>query len=678
MGSSDLTLSSTDTSVATRIGNQRLLTAARIVWIVVASATVLWFAANFVTSVNLRLTPCIEAPCSRFQPTPEILEPFNQAGISLTLRALYLPVGELLTLLVYVIVGLVIFVRRSNDWMALVCSLALVTFGAAFGVVVESIPTIQPAWDWITVALYLVVSLLLFTFLYLFPNGRFAPRWAVWLFGLSLLCETTIRIFARYSNLNRDAFLVTLGLAAVAIVGQIYRYRYVSTPSQRQQAKWVLIGVGITTLGQAFTLLPPLLVNPLLTPTQTAIYYFVRLTLIYATTIAAPLAIGFSVLRYRLWEVDLVINRSLVYGGLAASLGISFVAGFFMLQALLGAILGGEQSTTAAVIATAIIVGLYNPVRRRMQHLVDRRFYHLRMDLDQLQEQREALAVKARAEGVLTGRTLGVYKVGALLGKGGMGEVYKGRHTSLQRDIAIKILPRELASEEFRARFEREARIVAALRHPNIVSMFDFGLIEDTYFMVMEYIQGQELGDYLKANGRLSLDETRLLLYDIAAALDYAHAEGLVHRDIKPSNIMLERVTDAGGRGELAGRPYRAVLMDFGIAKMAGGITGLTHTGMMGTLDYAAPEQIMDARQVDKRADIYALGITLFQMLTGELPFRGSVGQIVFAHLQQPAPNPCDFVPTLPSSVGHVVLKALEKKSQDRYQNAGELAAALG
>src|SRR5262249_3581724 len=155
------------------------------------------------------------------------------------------------------------------------------------------------------------------------------------------------------------------------------------------------------------------------------------------------------------------------------------------------------------------------------------------------------------------------------------------------------ILPEHLAKEnEFRIRFEREARTVAALKHPNIVSVFDFGQVDDRFYMVMEFVDGQELSEYLKSTARLSLAEARPIARDIAAALDYAHAQGLVHRDVKASNVMLQKVTEVG-----AGRGYRAILMDFGIARLVNDATGLTGTGgLMGTLDYVAPEQIASAR----------------------------------------------------------------------------------
>ncbi len=276
-----------------------------------------------------------------------------------------------------------------------------------------------------------------------------------------------------------------------------------------------------------------------------------------------------------------------------------------------------------------------------------------------------------RTGGLLTGARLGTYEVLELLGRGGMAEVYKGRHPRLERTVAIKVLPAGLSAEpDFRQRFEREARAVAALRHPNIVQVFDFGEVEGTCYMVMEFIEGRDLGQLIRQHGALPLAQARPILRDVASALTYAHAQGLVHRDVKPSNVMLRQ--DKSG--------FSAVLTDFGIAKMLSSQTGATRSGMlMGTLDYMAPEQVRVSGEVDGRADVYALGVMLYQMLTGELPFRGdNPGAVVLAHLQQPPPDPRLLLPTLPDAVAQAILRALAKDPADRFATAEELAEAVG
>jgi eukaryotic-like serine/threonine-protein kinase len=253
-----------------------------------------------------------------------------------------------------------------------------------------------------------------------------------------------------------------------------------------------------------------------------------------------------------------------------------------------------------------------------------------------------------------------------------MAEVYKGLHTRLERTVAIKVLSSNLALEaDFRSRFEREARAIAGLRHPNIVQMFDFGDVEGLYFMVMEFIAGKDLAHLIAEAGPLPLDLARSLAADVASALDYAHFQDLVHRDVKPSNVLLQ-ISD------VMPRP-RAILTDFGIAKILGGDTGATKTGlMMGTLNYMAPEQIRSSGHVDGRADVYALGVVAYQMLTGYLPFQAdNPGAMMLAHLQTPPTDPLTYVNTLPASTVDALLKALAKDPAERFATAGEFVQML-
>jgi tRNA A-37 threonylcarbamoyl transferase component Bud32 len=284
------------------------------------------------------------------------------------------------------------------------------------------------------------------------------------------------------------------------------------------------------------------------------------------------------------------------------------------------------------------------------------------------------------ARDLTPGTRVGTYEVLELLGRGGMAEVYKGRHPRLERMVAIKILSTSLADEpDFRERFEREAQAVAILRHPNIVQVFDFGDVEGTYYMVMEFIEGVDLARYIREVGRMPLAHVCPIVRDMASALDYAHAQGIIHRDVKPSNVMLPGLMLSGQPGEDSS-DFSAILTDFGIAKIRTHDTGVTKTGMMmGTLDYMAPEQVRGARKVDGRADTYALGVMLYEMLTGELPFRGdNPGAVMLAHLQQPAPDPRTIVEDLPEGIATAILRALAKDPEDRYPTVGALVEALG
>jgi serine/threonine protein kinase len=187
--------------------------------------------------------------------------------------------------------------------------------------------------------------------------------------------------------------------------------------------------------------------------------------------------------------------------------------------------------------------------------------------------------------------------------------------------------------------------------------------------MVMEYLTGKDLSEFLRANGKLTLSQALPLIQQIASALDYAHAQGLVHRDIKPSNVLLDTTTNG----------MRAILTDFGIAKIIQSNTAMTKTGgILGTFDYMAPEQIQESANVDGRADIYALGVMVFQMLTGDVPFKhNNPGALLIAHLTQPPPNSCALVPDLPASICNAIQKAMSKKPDERFTTVLEFANAL-
>jgi serine/threonine protein kinase len=287
-----------------------------------------------------------------------------------------------------------------------------------------------------------------------------------------------------------------------------------------------------------------------------------------------------------------------------------------------------------------------------------------------------ALLAPTFVNGSLAGLVIGNYEVLESIGRGGMAEVYRGRHKRLARTVAIKVLPASLATEaDFRERFEREARAIAALKHPNIVQVFDYGEFEGMHYMVMEYIAGKDLACHLRDILRLSLAETVQMMEGVASALDYAHSQGLVHRDVKPSNVLLELLDAPAEAGQ---ERWRAVLTDFGIAKIVAGGGKSTKSGLMGTLDYMAPEQVRASQQIDGRADLYALGVVVYEMLTGRVPFdEGSPGQVMLAHLQKPAPDPRTFAPDLPDGAALALLRAMAKNPDDRFSHARDFIAAL-
>lgn len=263
----------------------------------------------------------------------------------------------------------------------------------------------------------------------------------------------------------------------------------------------------------------------------------------------------------------------------------------------------------------------------------------------------------------------GRYQIQDQLGQGGMSAVYRATDPNLRRTVAIKLIHSHLASDpEFVRRFEEEAAAVARLRHPNIIQVFDFNHDDDTYYMVLEFLPGQTLLEKLEqANQQrqlLSLSETMGIMIPLCDAVAYAHRQGMIHRDLKPANVMINPQGDP-------------VLMDFGIAKIVGGESMTATGGVIGTVAYLSPEQIR-GQKPDHRADIYALGIILYQMITGRLPFQGeNTAATMMQHLTAPIPDVRQFNRNTPPALVAVIQKALAKEADHRYQSAEELGTAL-
>ncbi len=268
------------------------------------------------------------------------------------------------------------------------------------------------------------------------------------------------------------------------------------------------------------------------------------------------------------------------------------------------------------------------------------------------------------------GEKLGKYIIEKRLGKGGMGEVYLGKHEQLGILRAIKVLPQDLAKKnsQFFARFIREAKTACEIRHSNVVNVMD---VENDDargidYIVMEYVDGGDVRGLLKSSGHLTVDQSLVIVEAVASALAAAAEYGIVHRDIKPDNIMLTK------RGEVK-------LADLGIAKSGDEDVQLTKTNvMMGTPAYLSPEQAKDAKHVDVRADIYSLGATFFEMLTGRIPYPGSSVYDIISKLHtDPVPNPCDFNTEIPPEIGKICMTMMAKKPANRYQSAAELLDVL-
>ena len=263
----------------------------------------------------------------------------------------------------------------------------------------------------------------------------------------------------------------------------------------------------------------------------------------------------------------------------------------------------------------------------------------------------------------LIGKSFAGYRVTEFVARGGMGVVFKGIQESLNRPVAIKFLYPHLSTDDsFRSRFEREARSSAALSHPNIVRVLDFGQESGLHYMVLDFVDGESLRDYLARLHRdglsLRTDRAIRILEQISSALDYAHEQGFVHRDVKPGNILLTR-------------DGHALLTDFGVVKLVEGSQVTVAGSVIGTPEYIAPEQTVDATTIGPAADQYALGIVAYEMLTGRVPFKSQTPTAVLnMHVTDPPPPPSTIAPGIPPETEAVLLIALAKHPADRHENA--------
>ena len=305
----------------------------------------------------------------------------------------------------------------------------------------------------------------------------------------------------------------------------------------------------------------------------------------------------------------------------------------------------------------------------------------------QFEEQRDQLLAESRARvstppaagssprstdgSDLTGQRIGEYLLQRKLGEGGMGAVYLGAHETLDQRVAVKVLDAALArNTEVRTRFIQEANIQVYLQHPGIVRVLTAHTQGEYLALVMEHVEGLSLEQALERHGRLPLDRTMHLFGQVLDAVAYAHTRGVVHRDLKPSNIMVQP-------------DGTAKVMDFGIAKVLGA-SKLTRTGtLMGTAQYMSPEQVLGRSDIDHRTDIYSLGVTFFEALTGQVPFEGRADEntdsdflIRQAHVGSAPPDPRSICSDIPGPIAQALLRALEKKPGRRFQSCGEFAGA--
>lgn len=567
--------------------------------------------------------------------------------------------------IIFITVGVVIYFQRPYDRINVITSVFLLAFGTGSTLYVQYVPEIwsytQEHYLYLHYPLSNLGWFILFFYFVFFPDGRPIPPYILSLQVIPVLAillaflfpvESSYYPFSWHPILLALMMVLTLGTPLLA---QIYRYRKVSTLLQRQQTKLVLIGFALSVLSLFIAAM-------LIGETETGSAQQMLLSTIgNGGFVMIPITLAIAMRRYRLWDVDLFINRSLAYAVVAGVGALIFFGILFGLQL----IAGQTQPLVALIIAIAFTGVIFQPLRRRVQKVVDRHIYNFRFAIDDLHAHHNKDSITN--PGALSGKTLGQYKILDVLGKGGMGEVYKASDGN--NLWAIKtLLSDRTPAPELVERFKREGEIGKLLNHPNIANVHEIAEDNGTLYMVMDYLEGQDLGDLLKQEGKLDVETAQEIIQNLATALDVAHAEGMVHRDIKPGNVMMVLNDD--------NETYRAILMDFGISKLKNANT-LTGTGAIGTIDYMAPEQIVEAKTVDHRADIYALGILSYKILTGELPFSGGVAQVMFAHIQQPASDPRDIDDTIPRAMAKATLCALEKDPADRFDSAGEFADAF-
>jgi hypothetical protein len=595
---------------------------------------------------------------------------FVQSNASIRPVALIQVLSEYAVIVMNFAFALFLMLRASNNRIALITAIALMFS-------IGNIPGTAYYATWYS-PIFVLPSAFVFimglafahTWIASFPDGYFYPRWLVWFvpafmawegfryWAFFLVADDTTRQFRPLS------VLITISLTAIAGYGQYLRYYNESAPEERQQTKWLVLiffaycsviasGAIIRTLSRLYG-----------TPDLIATFeFFISLCILGVNAIGIYM-LWRAITRQSLWNVDLTLNRSLVAGGVTLFLMVLFVAVFAILQALLNPMFG-ENNENISIIIAGLITGItFQPTRERVREFVDRRLFKLRFNLDQLQRKQQKPILEN--PGAFSGKILDQYELLGVLGAGGMSEIYKGYDDTKGELVAIKILRQNIAQDPGNLeRFKQEAKF--SFNHPNIIKVYGYGLAQGLHYIALEYIGEKTLKEILKEYGRLPFARVKHFILPLAQALDTAHAQGTIHRDLKPSNIGMRVKSDSS---------YEAILMDFGIAKVSGA-SSITGSGAIGTIDYMAPEQITSARQVDHRADIYALGVVLFEILTGSPPFSGNPATVLFGHLQHPAPDPRSLEPSIPINVADAIMIAMAKNPEDRFNSATEFALAL-
>ena len=563
-----------------------------------------------------------------------------------------------------------LFFRRSDDWFAIFTSGFMITFAGRVSNAING-TAMLPGFESKAGLLIALGDIGVVLFILLFPNGKFSPGWMKYLVPPLVISMLGLYVFPNtpfhWQKIGLIPYLlVTVSWYVFSLVVFARRYFRNAGIKQKQQMRWVMIGTMGPFVWYILFNISQIALADLLSESWVAstIHLVLARTSSLFLFLMLPLFVAVAISRSKLFDIDLIINRSLVYGGLTTGLVLTFAIVLGVFSFTFRTIHPGDQSMLAVTVSAVGAGALFQPARKRLQRFVDKTFYHIQIDYE-----KTIAGLPVSKDTSETDITFSNYKNLQLIGRGGMSNVYRAENPTTGQTVAIKVLSSNLSEDEqFRRRFMREAETVSSLSHNNIVRVVNYGEEKGTYFIVMEFLTGPDLRNLLKAQERLGLDESLPLLQNVASALDYAHQRGLVHRDIKPSNVMLDSTT----------QPARAVLTDFGIAKIADANTRITASGVLGTFDYIAHEQIQSSAEVDGRADIYALGVMTYQMLTGHMPSeRSNTGALLLAHLNSPPPDARETLPDLPRQTARAIQRAMGKKPAERFETASEFVAAL-
>jgi serine/threonine-protein kinase len=601
----------------------------------------------------------------------DLLAQMPRLGLNLLTFSIVDVISDLYIILGYFGLAIILFLQRSDDWFALFISIMIMTFGVRLTSLANVDSSLGSYQFWVSPILMMgEMGIVLLGWLY--PDGHFVPRWLK--FVLPALVASVFLLYWPASPLYTSKINYVVSVAVPLFwyfsTAGVMSYRYIKLANlkQRQQIRWIFLGMMGPLVWFLLYALPPLFIPALqgATLASTVFQTALRVLGIFLTLIF-PVCLTITIARYKLFDIDLLINRTLVYGALTVILASIFGLILIVLNAIFNLVTGGEQTTLGLVLSAGAVGTLFQPTRKALQRFVDRTFYRIKIDYLKtpvIPKSKNSSDTQTQATALFSS-----YHNLTLIGKGGMAEVYRADHPTEHRTVAIKVLLANLAEDEqFQKRFKREAQTLAGLEHPNIVRIFDYGVENNLYYMVMEYLDGANLSAHLKQRGQFSVQDALPILKDVADALDYAHTFGMIHRDVKPSNIMMD----------IGGDAPRAVLTDFGIAKLSGAYTNITASAVLGTFDYIAPEQIQAAADVDGRADIYALGVMTYQLLTGSLPFkRPSTGALLLAHMTAPPPDARDLIPNLPRHTSTAIQRAMSKKPAERYPTAREFVMAM-